>query len=204
MRIIGLFATCILFAACTTPPIFPPEIMKDVETDTFDFKAWKEQTYHPSTANFVSRKVELGGQILKAIQKPEGVVILADEQPIEKYPGYGPKTVKREGSFGFAIVFNGSLEPGMLQAGNKLAVVGTTGGAITEMIDGAPRVLPHLLARCLHIWKTQGVEVLDVPWEGSMGYYPPEHRTFCLEDRKGSSLSNGSSQADEEKGSAGS
>ncbi len=34
MRTIGLFAMCVLLAACATTPMFPPEIMKDVEKDT--------------------------------------------------------------------------------------------------------------------------------------------------------------------------
>ena len=47
MRIIGLFAMCLWLEACTTTPLFPPEVLKDVEANTFDAKAWKEQTsYH--------------------------------------------------------------------------------------------------------------------------------------------------------------
>lgn len=85
MRIIGLFVIGILFAACTTPPIFPPEIMKDVETDTFVIKAWRDHTYYPTTADFASHKVQLGGQITQVIRNPDGVVILAKEQPVNTY-----------------------------------------------------------------------------------------------------------------------
>ena len=57
MRTLGLFVMGVLLAACTTTPMFPPEIMKDVEKDTFDFKAWQEQAYYPSSTKFVSHKV---------------------------------------------------------------------------------------------------------------------------------------------------
>ncbi len=184
MRIIGMFVMCLLFAACTSPPFFSPEIMKGAETDTFDLKAWKEQADHPSGTNFVPHKVELGGQFLKVISKEEGVVILAEEKSLERYPGYDPTWVKREGEFVFAIVFKGSLEPSMLEAGNELAVVGTTDRPSPELIDGTPKVLPHLNAQCLHIWKTKEAALHYVPWVGSMGYYPPENRTFCLENTK--------------------
>lgn len=191
MRIITLFAICLWLEACTTTPLFPPEVMKDVETDTFAVKAWKEQIPYPSGAHFVSHKVELGGQITHVIQKPDGVVILAEEQPINKYLGYGPTSVRQEGSLRFAIVLHSFPDADMLQAGNQIAVVGATDRSSSVAIEGMPRDLPHLFAQCLHIWKTQGFETDSVPYEGSMGYYPLEKRTFCTEENKGRSLSAG-------------
>lgn len=81
MRTTVLFIMCTLLIACTTPPLFPPEVMKDVATNTFALNAWKEQTSYPSNTPFVSHKVELEGQILKVIPKREGVVILVDGSP---------------------------------------------------------------------------------------------------------------------------
>jgi len=198
MRIIGLFAIWILFMACTAPPIFPPEIMKDVETDTFVLKAWKDQMYYPTTVSFASHTVPLGGQITQVIRNADGVVIVAKEQPMNKYLGYGPTPVIRKDSFEFAIVLNSFPDADLLQAGNQLAVVGTTDGANPVMIGGIPRVLPHLLARCLHIWKTDGYETDVVPWEGSMGHYRLEKRTWCQEDREERSLASDSEDADED------
>ncbi len=194
MRLIGLLAIGVLsvfLGACTTRPFFSPEITKDAETDTFDLKAWKEQADHPSGTSFVPHKVELGGQFIKVLSKEEGVVILAEEKSLERYPGYDPTWGKREGAFVFAIVFKGSLEPSMLEAGNELAVVGTTDRPGPELIDGTPKVLPHLNAQCLHIWKTKEAALHHIPWTGSMGYYPPENRTFCLENTKRRLLSTG-------------
>lgn len=202
MRALGQFAMCVVLAACTTTPMFPSEIMKDVETDSLAVKAWKEQI--PSGAHFVSHKVQLGGRIVQVIRKPDGVVILAEEQPIDKYLGYGPASVGREGSFEFAIVLNSFPDADMLQAGNQLAVVGATDSSRSEVIGWMPRVLPHLLAQCLYIWKTQGFESDIFPYEGAMGYYPLEKRTFCSEADKGGPLSTGDGQGDRTKGSAGS
>ncbi len=197
MRIIGLFAIGILFAGCTALPIVPPEIMKDVETDTFVLKAWKDQTYHPTTVNFASHKVQLGGQIAQVIRNPDGVVIVVKEQPINKYLGYGPTPVIRKGSFEFAIVLNSVPDADMLQAGNQLAVVGTADAARPVVIGGMPRVLPHLFARCLPIWKTDGYETDLVHYEGSMGHYPLEKQTWCQEDSEERSLASDSEDADE-------
>ena len=204
MRLIGLFAMCLWLGACATPPLFPPEIMKDVESDILVLKTWKEQTSVLPGDHFVSHKVELGGQITQVIRKPDGVVILAEEYPNNKYLGYGPTSVRRKGSFEFAIVLHDSPDANMLEAGNQLAVVGATETSSSEMIDGKRRVLPHLRAQCLHIWKTDGFETDIVPWEGSMGYYPLEKQTFCRKEGTVGTLSTGDGQGNETKGSTGS
>ncbi len=190
MRTLGLFVMGVLLAACTTAPMFPPEIMKDLEKDTFDFKAWQEQAYQPSNAQFVPHKVELGGRIIKVIRKTEGVVILAEKQPIEKYPGYSSNSAEQESPFMYAILFHGFPESGMLQVGNRLAVVGATDQAGTEVIGWTPMTMPHLLADCLHIWNSRGVKTVDdFSYEGAMGYYPSEERTFCIKESEERSLS---------------
>lgn len=204
MRPIGLIMMCGLLAACTTPPVFPPELTKDIETDTIAVKAWKDQVTYPSGANFTSHKVELGGQITEVLHKPDGVVILAEEQPIDKYLGYGPTSLRRKDAFEFAIVFHGFPDPDMLQVGNQLAVVGATGGSSPEMIDRTPRVVPHLVAQCLHIWKTEGFDTNNY-YEGSMGqHYPLENQTFCQEQGTGKTLSTGGGQDSQATDSTGS
>lgn len=205
MRPIGLFVMCVVLVACTTPPVFPPEITKGIETDTVAVKAWKEQKSYPSGANFVSHKVELGGQITQVVRKPDGVVILAEEQPIDKYLGYGPTSLRREGALEFAIVFKGFPDADMLQVGNQLAVVGATDGSRPEVVDQTPTVVPHLLAQCLHIWKTQGVDTNNLYYAGSMGQrYPLENRTFCHEEGNGETLSTGGDQDSQATDSTGS
>lgn len=180
MRMIGLFVMYVLSEACTTS-MFPPEIMTNVETYTFDVEAWQEQTYRPANANFIPHKVELGGEILDIIRKPEGVVLLVTQQPIENPSAYGSKSVTGGDSFWYAITFNGSPEPSMLQRGNKLVVVGMTDRGGAEVIGGAPRMLPHLRAQCLHIWNTRELEPARFSYYGgAMGHHPPEERTFCL------------------------
>ncbi|HWF60867.1 MAG TPA: Slp family lipoprotein [Nitrospira sp.] len=198
MRLIRLFAMCVLLEACIMVPMFPPEVMKDVETNTFDVKAWQEQVYRPSNVDFVPRKVALGGEIIQVIRKPEGVVLLVEEQPIENHSTYGSKNVEREESFWYPIAFNGSLERDILQRSNKLVVVGMTDKADTQMIGGAPKVLPHLLAECLHIWNVRDAAPANFScYGGPMGHHPAKERTFCLEDDSVKSLPISEPQGDE-------
>jgi len=205
MRIIGLFAMCLWLGACTSTPLFPPEVTKDVEANTFDARAWEEEAYHPSSATFIPHKVELAGEIIKVIRKSDSVVILAEERPLEPHLASSQTSVEQDGAPWFAITFKGSVEPRMLQAGNRLIAVGTTYRASAEMFGGAPRVLPRLMAQCLHIWNTEGVKNLHVySASGLVGEYPPEEQTSCIEGNKGKSLSTGDGQSDETKGSTGS
>lgn len=192
MRIIGLAMMGLWLSACSTTPMFPPAVMKDVETNTFDIKAWEAQAYHHSNGTFVPHKVELAGEIIKVIQKSEGVVIVAEKQPLDVHPASTQARAEQEGSPWFAITFKGAVEPSMLQAGNRLVVVGTTHRASSEVLGGAPRVLPHLMAQCLHIWNTEGAKNMRVYSDaGFVGQYPPEERTFCLEGSNASSASRG-------------
>lgn len=184
-----LFIMCALLVTCTTAPIFPPEVMKGIDTDTVDLKAWKEQTSYPSNTPFVIHKVELEGRILKVVQKQEGIIIVADGGPIGKHPPNDSKVTKEEDSFRFAIVFNGILSPDMLQPGNRLVVVGTTVRARPEAIGWMQSVLPHLRGQCLHIWKMDESELNRFPY-GEMARYPQEERTFCLDQSKATPLPN--------------
>ena len=205
MRIIGLFAMCLWLGACTTTPLFPPEVLKDIEANTFDAKAWEEEAYHPSISAFVPHKVELAGEIIKVIRKPDSVVILTEERPLEAHLASSLTSLEQGGSPWFAITFKGSVEPRMLQAGNRLIAVGTTNRVSAEMFGGAPRALPHLMAQCLHIWNTEGVKNMHVySASGLVGEYPPEEQISCIEENKKRSLSTGDDQSDETKVTTGS
>ena len=204
MRMIGLVTMSVWLSACPTTPMFPLAITKDVEANTFDVKAWEDQAYHPSGAAFVPHKVELAGEIIRVIQKPNGVVILAEEQPLDAPPASSSIKAEQDGAPWFAITFKGAVEPSLLQAGNRLIVVGTTQRASSEMLGGAPRMLPHLMAQCLHIWDTEGVKNMHVYSDAGFARdYPAEERTFCLGGSNASS-SPSDSQDDVKKASGGS
>lgn len=185
MRIIGLFLILLMFGSCTNP-IFPSKVMQGTETDSFDVQAWEDQVYHPSNTTFVPHKVELAGMILQVSHKPDGIVILAEEQPLGTPAASSPARVERENAPWFAITFQGAVDPKVLQTGNLLLAVGMTNRASPELFGGAPRMLPHLTAQCLHIWNTEEVKNMYVCSGDTTtaGRYPADERTFCLEDPK--------------------
>ena len=195
MRLIGVIATSLWLSACTATPMFPAAVTKDVEANTSDVKAWEQQTYQPSDAKFAPHKVELAGQIIKVIRTPDRIVILAEEQPLEARPTSDQTNIERENAPWFAITFRGTVEPKMLQTGNRLVAVGTTSQASAEMLGGAPRMLPHLRAQCLHIWYSQVGKNKYFCDSGFIQEYPPEERTICLEEKTAGSSSLGSQDA---------
>ena len=207
MRLISLIATSLWLSACTTTAMFPSAVTRDVETSTIDVKAWIDQAYHPSNTTFLTHKVKVGGRILQVIQNQEGVVILTEKRPIIKtHPTANPTSVEGDGAPWFAITFQGTVEPRMLQTGNRLLAVGTTNQASAEMLGGAPRLLPHLRAQCLHIWNDAGVSNMYL-CAGDTTYaavYDPEEKTFCLEGNTAGSVSRASDGEEEGTASGGS
>jgi len=188
MRTIYLLAICLGLTACTATPPFPQEVAKDITTDISAIKAWKEQVGYASSASFISRKVQLEGRITQVIPKPGGVIIIAQEQPIDRHLGYGSTSVGRDEAFRFAIAFSGFPDDEVLKVGNQFAVVGELDRSRPEAIGSMPPiVLPHLLARCLHIWKTQGVEPDTLSHEDKN--YKLEGQTFCRKEDNGRNLS---------------
>lgn len=201
MRSIGGFAMFILLAACTNTPLFPPEAMNGINNDTVAIKAWKDQVSHPS-ANFDSQKVEMEGTIIKVIPKPDGAVILVDGHPIGEDRLFHLEGQADEGILRFAIVFKGVLDPGMLQTGNRVVVIGVTDSPSSESISWMPKPLPHLRAQCLHIWKIDESELNRFPY-GEMSRSTQEERTFCRKENIGKPSSTGG-QGNEKKELAGS
>ena len=193
MRTIYLLAMCLWLNACTAATQFPLEVTNDMTTDeTSVIPAWKERGHYTAGAHFVSTKVQLAGQVTQIIPKPGGVIILAEERPTDRYLSYGLTGTEREGVFTFAVVFPGFPDEDMLQAGNHLAVVGEMDGSRPEPVGSMPSVaLPHLLARCLHIWKTEGVDAGTFRYEDSVESSHFEKRTFCRKEDTGRNLSTG-------------
>lgn len=168
-----------LMSGCAVPPMFPPEVTRDIEVVNFDFTDWKDKAYEGPYSSTAPQKVQLGGMILEAEPQAEGIVILADRAPIVQHPRYGPSRKTGGASAMFTMYFNKMLDPAWIQAGNSFIVIGKAEGAKRLTIQDVPRTEPYLEVICIHLWKNQGRSLASFPFEAGGGYYPLEERTFC-------------------------
>lgn len=176
---------CLALGGCTTPALFPADVMEDV-VPTFDFKAWRQTSGNPMSGDrgveAKGPKVQVGGRIVASEVTPKGIVIVGEQLPIVTHPAYGPTdTRKQAGQYEFAFLFKGKLDQRALMPGNRFIMIGNTQGKPeTVNVDGAPKSEPFLIAQCLHVWNTEGREIADFISGGvGGGFTALEENTYC-------------------------
>jgi starvation-inducible outer membrane lipoprotein len=179
MRRIGsavAIALGLAFAGCAPTSLFSKDVLQGVE-ETFDLTTWRSS---PNAS--AGHTIKVGGKIVQAEQTERGILIVGMQLPIVEHPAYGPTEMgKRSDSFEFALLYSGKIDATALSPGNRFIAVGLTQRTKVVEVDGAPKTLPYLFARCIHIWKTEGREIADFPNVGG-GYYPLEEDTYCTHE----------------------
>lgn len=169
-----VFMGVLASVGCTTPRLFPPEATNNVASMEFGVLEAKPDV-------FKGRIVQLAGRIVGVESSTDGILIRAQELPLEQYPAYGPAETNK-GTPEFAIMYRGKLDEKALWYGNKLVVVAMAQGSHLMDVDGVARTEPYVIARCMHVWKTgeYGSYGIDDFPHTTDGYYPLEHETYCV------------------------
>ena len=181
-HLMGLVAAVwTLLPACTSNSPFPAQVMENV-SPTFHFEAWRDAS--PSNPGGISgsgTKVELGGRIVQTSKNGKGIVIVAEQLPIQQHPVYGPAEPekRRAGDYEFAFLYPGELDPQVLRSGNRFVVVGTTSGRKPIMVNGIPKSEPYLVADCIHVWQTGRTEIAEFKEDPGGGYATLPEKTYC-------------------------
>lgn len=162
-----------MLSACAAEPVFPPNVEKSVDPAMqFGIFNAEADTY------LKGQMVLLGGRIVSAEAKGGKLVFVAQELPVQDRPFRRPiDTVKPIGDFVFT--YQGLVDQTGLQPANKFLLVGEMRGTETIVVDGADKAVPHLIARCLHVWKTGQYAIRDFP-DLPDGYYPLAEETYCI------------------------
>ena len=169
--IIGIMG--IASVGCSPPSFFPPDATRDAAVLHFGVLEAKPDV-------FKGRVVQLAGRIVGVQHSADGVLIRAQELPMQQSPAYGPAETSK-GTHQFAIRYPGKVDDKALWFGNKLVVIAVAQGSHAMEVDGLPRTAPYVVARCMHVWKTgeygsYGIEAFPHLTDG---YYPLEHQTYC-------------------------
>jgi len=163
----------IVSVGCSTPSFFPPEATRDAAALEFGVLEAKPDV-------FKGRVVQLAGRIVGVQQSADGILIRAQELPIQQQPAYGPAETSK-GTPVFAIMYPGKVDEKALWFGNKLLVVAVAQGSHSMEVAGIQRTTPYVVARCMHVWKTGeygSYGIADFPYITD-SYYPLEHQTYC-------------------------
>ena len=110
------------------------------------------------------------------------MVIVAEQLPIVNNPAYGPADVNgtRTGDHEFAFLYAGGLESLDLMKGNRFIIVGTTTSRRPILVNGIPKTEPFLVADCIHVWQTGGLEISEFKEDAGGGYSPLPEKTYCV------------------------
>ena len=174
---------CAVLSACAPNTPFPPEVMEKV-SPTIQFEAWRDAgPSNESGKSDAGIKIQLGGRIIQVTEDGKGIVIVAEQLPIANYPVYGPREREQDtktGTYEFAFLYAGEIEPLDLMRGNRFIVVGTTTSRRPLLMRGIPKTVPFLLADCIHVWQTAGAEIAEFKEGVGGGFSPLPESTYCV------------------------
>ena len=172
---------CTVLSGCAANTPFPPEVMEKV-SPIFHFEAWRDAgPSNEAGKSDAGIKVQLGGRIVQATKDGKGIVIVAEQLPIVSHPAYGPtEDNKRTGDHEFAFLYPGEIETLDLMKGNRLIIVGTTTSRRPVLVNGIPKTEPFLIADCIHVWQTGGIEIAEFKEDAGGGYSPLPEKTYCV------------------------
>jgi hypothetical protein len=175
-------SVCAMLSGCAANTPFPPEVMEKV-APTFQFEAWRDAgPTNESGKSDAGLKVLLGGRIVQATKDSKGLLIVAEQLPIVNSPVYGPAegANHRSGDHEFAFLYAGGLESLDLMKGNRFIIVGTTTSRRPVLLNGIPKTEPFLIADCIHVWQTGGLEISEFKEDAGGGYSPLPEKTYCV------------------------
>lgn len=168
-----LLLLILLLLACAEP-MFPPAVLTGVDFTSEFVLSTSEVDTHTK-----GRIVLIGGRMVAVQQESGRLQIMAEELQFEKDPllGWLVETGPPLGTI--AVDYPANIEHQALDRGNKFLAIGRVQGTMKVTIEGMPRVIPLLRARCLHIWRTGWDSIAEYPHLPT-GYYPLRHDVYCV------------------------
>ena len=172
MRNIMILSTSLLWvivSGCASAPIFEGNGSHTLKSES----EFGVLTAQPDV--YQGRAVKLAGRIVGVESTNGGTLVSAEWLPYPDVEYVGPNEMARGGGK-FTIFYPGKLDAAGRQYGNKLLVVGKVDKTQSMSARGAP----HVMAKCLHVWKTGADEIEIQPDDEFIGH-PVSEETYCSE-----------------------
>ena len=170
---LAITGTFLIFQGCSTGPVFPNNSSKEVQKEEFGVFIAKPEVYR-------GRAVKLAGRIVGVENTEKGTLIFAEWLPYPKEGQYGPSANDITGENRFTLLYPGTIDKGSSWQGNRFVMTGEIKGTkdVVASFTGASKAVPHMVARCIHLW-----EVGDNIWwtqpDTDPGGYPYLQQTYC-------------------------
>jgi len=182
LSLAGLLGT---FAACTTVTTFPQTANPEITTaEDFD-------NLSTTVNDLKDKRVKIAGKSIRVEENDEGLLVIAEWLPypsddlhFTETPDSQPTPSKKVRRRRFTFLYPGAknVDPSLTWRGNKFILLADIKGdkMIPTSLTGKSASVPHLVARCVRVWKTGGSQIGDAP-DSQLSAYPPLARTFCVD-----------------------
>lgn len=174
LMLLSLTLSLFVLQGCAAGPTFPDNGAVTLKaSNEFGVLSAKPDTYQ-------GRAIRLAGRMVSVEATDEGTMIVAEWLPFPEPGQYGPAESRVRAGERFTLRYPGKLDPMGSWYGNKFIVAGAMKGTSDIItIDGLTKPVPHVEARCLHVWKTGDSELSDAAPDVEQTGFPPLEQTYC-------------------------
>ena len=141
-------------------------------------------------ADYKGETLRMAGRMVGIEKQEQGFLIIAELMLFPKNPNLRPEfpQTDKQDTPGrnrqrFLVYYSEPIAADFLWNGNEFLVFGQFSGtkSLVNMV-GASYAVPHIAARCLHVWQTGSADLKEFTDQPALGfpYFPPLERTFCL------------------------
>lgn len=164
-------ALFLFLSGCSSSSLFPMNGSQALKSES----EFGVLTTQPDA--FQGRAIKLAGRIVGVETTAEGTVVTAEWLPYPDVEYVGPTGTAAESSGLFVLFYPGQLDAEGKKYGNKFLVIGEKEQSQSiAAVRGTSSSLPHIAARCLHVWKTGNNEIET---ESYTEYFYPAEETYC-------------------------
>ena len=170
----GVLVVIFSLQGCSSIPMFPSNGSSEAVESTSEFGVLiaKPDAY-------TGRAIKMAGKIVGVERSGQSTVVFAEWLPYPALQFAGPDEPAPSNGRRFTVLYPGQVDAEGSLHGNKFLVIGDVKGTKSMItLEGISKEFPHIVARCLHVWKSGDDEIEQIPDFENTGY-PVAQQTYC-------------------------